>query len=175
MKGHTRGMLAVALLLLMASSGPAWAKPKGGHGAQSRFDNWGPKYGDHVRAGHGRANLGAVSRGKTRHSRARVARDGATYLPHPAGCPRRAFCGCGASIEVFGHIVRSLWLAANWLKFPRAPAGAGMAAARSGHVMVIRQVMAGGMALVYDANSGGGRTRLHVRSLAGFRIVNPRG
>ena len=28
---------------------------------------------------------------------------------------------------------------------------------------------------VYDANSGGRRTRLHVRSLTGFAVVNPHG
>src|SRR3569623_3640440 len=47
-------------------------------------------------------------------------RAGNVILPHPAGCPRRAFCGCGAAVEVFGKPVRSLWLAATWLRFPRA-------------------------------------------------------
>src|ERR1041385_7700939 len=37
-------------------------------------------------------------------------------LPHPSGCPARAFCGCGASVEVFGRPVRSLWLAAAWFR-----------------------------------------------------------
>ena len=95
-------------------------------------------------------------------------------LPHPAGCPRRLFCGCGAAIEVFGRPIRSLWLAANWLKFPPAQPAAGMVAARRGHVMVIRQYLGDGRALVFDANSGGGKTRLHVRSLAGYSIRNPR-
>ncbi|WP_247780053.1 hypothetical protein [Bradyrhizobium sp. 170] len=35
----------------------------------------------------------------------------------PAGCPR-SFCGCGASIRVFGRIVPGLNLAANWPVFP---------------------------------------------------------
>lgn len=96
-------------------------------------------------------------------------------LPHPAGCPRRAFCGCGAAVEVFGKPVRSLWLAANWLRFPRAAPAPGMVAARRGHVFVIRQVLGGGKVLAYDANSGGHKTRLHVRSLAGFVVVNPNG
>src|SRR3569623_3811587 len=26
-------------------------------------------------------------------------------IPHPAGCPRRAFCGCGAAVEVCGKPV----------------------------------------------------------------------
>lgn len=96
-------------------------------------------------------------------------------LPHPPGCPRRAFCGCGAAVEVFGRPIRSLWLAANWLRFPRASPAPGMVAARRGHVFVIRQVLGGGKVLAYDANSGGRRTRLHVRSLAGFVVVDPRG
>jgi len=100
---------------------------------------------------------------------------GATILPHPPGCPRRAFCGCGAAVEVFGRPIRSLWLAANWLRFPRAAPAPGMVAARRGHVFVIKQVLGGGRVLAYDANSGGRRTRLHVRSLAGFVVVDPRG
>jgi hypothetical protein len=99
----------------------------------------------------------------------------ATILPHPAGCPRRAFCGCGAAVEVFGRPIRSLWLAANWLRFPRASPAPGMVAARRGHVFVIRQVLGGGRVLAYDANSGGRKTRLHVRSLAGFVVVDPSG
>ncbi len=94
-------------------------------------------------------------------------------LPHPAGCPRRAFCGCGAAVEVFGKPVRSLWLAANWLRFPRAAPAPGMVAARRGHVFVIRQVLGGGKVLAYDANSGNGLTRIHVRNLTGFVVVNP--
>lgn len=99
----------------------------------------------------------------------------ATVLPHPPGCPRRAFCGCGAAVEVFGRPIRSLWLAANWLAFPRTSPAPGMVAARRGHVFVIKQVLGGGKVLAYDANSGGRRTRLHVRSLAGFAVVNPHG
>lgn len=102
-------------------------------------------------------------------------RVGQAILPHPAGCPRRAFCGCGAAVEVFGKPVRSLWLAANWLRFPRAAPAPGMVAARRGHVFVIREVLGDGKVLAYDANSGGHKTRLHVRSLAGFAVVNPNG
>ena len=100
---------------------------------------------------------------------------GATILPHPPGCPRRAFCGCGAAVEVFGRPIRSLWLAARWLDFPRASPAPGMVAARRGHVFVIKQVLGNGQVLAYDANSGGRRTRLHVRSLTGFAVVNPHG
>lgn len=71
--------------------------------------------------------------------------------------------------------MRDLWLAANWLRFPRAEPAPGMAAVRAHHVMVIRRYLGNGLALVFDANSGRHLTRVHVRSLGGYRIVNPRG
>jgi hypothetical protein len=43
-----------------------------------------------------------------------------------------------------------------------------MVAARRHHVFVIKRVLGGGRVLAYDANSGGHKTRLHVRSLAGL-------
>lgn len=96
-------------------------------------------------------------------------------LPHPPGCPKRAFCGCGAALEVFGKHVRSLWLARNWFQFPRTSPAPGMVAVRRHHVFVIREVRGPGRVLAYDANSGRGRTHLHERSLKGFVVVNPHG
>ena len=96
-------------------------------------------------------------------------------IPHPSGCPRRAFCGCGAAIRVFGHARRDLWLASNWLRFPRAAPAHGMAAARRGHVFVLESHVGGDLWLVTDHNSGGHLSRLHVRSIRGFTIVNPAG
>ena len=99
----------------------------------------------------------------------------ASILPHPAGCPRRLFCGCGAAVRVFGSPVRHLWVAANWLRFPRAVPAPGMAAARRGHVFVLESHVGGDLWLVTDHNSGGGLSRLHVRSISGYVIVDPRG
>ena len=99
----------------------------------------------------------------------------AQILPHPPGCPSRAFCGCGAAVRVFGTPVRSLWLAAAWLRFPRTSPAPGMVAARRGHVMVLEADLGGGVWQVYDANSGGRKTRRHARSIAGYVIVNPHG
>jgi hypothetical protein len=48
-----------------------------------------------------------------------------------------------------------------------------MAAARPGHVMVLLEHVGGDRWLTYDGNSGGGRTRIHVRSIRGFVTVNP--
>lgn len=103
------------------------------------------------------------------------ARLAATIIPHPDGCPRRLFCGCGAAVRVFGRPVRHLWLAANWLRFPRASPAPGMAAARPGHVFVLESHVGGDLWLVTDHNSGGRKSRLHVRSISGFAIVNPHG
>lgn len=100
---------------------------------------------------------------------------GPSVVPHPAGCPSRAFCGCGAAVRVFGHSVRELWLAANWFKFPRAAPGVGMVAVRRHHVFVLEADLGGGLWQVFDANSGGHLTRVHARSLAGYAIVNPHG
>jgi len=91
----------------------------------------------------------------------------------PAGCPR-SFCGCGASIRVFGSIVPGLNLASNWLRFPRTAPAPGMVAARRGHVFVLEQHLGGDTWMAYDANSGGRATRIHARSLRGYTVVNPR-
>ena len=93
----------------------------------------------------------------------------------PEGCPR-AFCGCEASLYLFGHIRPELNLASNWIrKFPRTSPAPGMAAARNHHVMVLISHVEGNNWLVHDGNSGGGLTREHVISINGYVIVNPRG
>lgn len=92
----------------------------------------------------------------------------------PSGCPHM-YCGCSASLYLFGKIIPNLNLAANWLRFPRTAAAPRMAAARRGHVMVLVEHKGGANWLVHDGNSGGHRTRLHVRSIAGYSIVNPNG
>jgi hypothetical protein len=91
----------------------------------------------------------------------------------PAGCPSR-YCGCATAIKIFGRHRPELNLAANWVrKFPRTAPAPGMAAARSGHVMVLMEHVGGDQWKVWDANSGGGLTRIHVRSIRGFAVVNP--
>lgn len=94
-------------------------------------------------------------------------------VEHPTGCPRTAFCGCGAAVRIFGKPLRWLWLAANWFHFQRAAPAPGMVAVRQHHVFVLEQHRGGPNWLTYDANSGGHLTRVHVRSIAGYTIVNP--
>ena len=90
----------------------------------------------------------------------------------PAGCPH-AFCGCEASLYRFGHIIPQLNLASNWRRFPRAVPSPGMAAVRSGHVMILQQQVEGNVWYVHDGNSGGHLTREHAVSIAGYTIVDP--
>jgi hypothetical protein len=104
-----------------------------------------------------------------------VERIGETLLPHPHGCPRTNFCGCGASVEVFGKSIRSLWPARNWYKFPSASPAPEMAGVKPHHVVILKRHVRGTIWVVYDANSGYHRTRLHQRNIAGFKIVNPHG
>jgi len=92
-----------------------------------------------------------------------------------AGDPH-AFCGAEAARYVFGVAKRDLWLAANWIrKFPRTSPAPGMAAARNHHVMILMSHVEGSNWLVHDGNSGRGLTREHVRSIAGYVVVNPHG
>jgi hypothetical protein len=90
----------------------------------------------------------------------------------PAGCPH-AFCGCEASLYRFGRLIPELNLASNWRRFPRAAPAAGMAAIRSGHVMILQHQVDGNIWSVHDGNSGGHLTREHLSSLAGYMIVDP--
>jgi hypothetical protein len=97
------------------------------------------------------------------------------YLPHPTGCPPKAFCACGAAVEVFGKAIRSLWPASAWFKFPRTFPAPGMVGVRSHHVFVLRQHIEGSIWLIADYNSGGHKSRLHQHNISGYTIVNPHG
>ena len=114
----------------------------------------------------------------TRHYAYRINRSvryvDATLVSHPEGCPRSAFCGCGAAVRIFGRPVRELWLAANWYKFPRTSPAPGTVGVRRHHVFVLESHIGGDVWRVYDANSGGHATRIHARSISGYTIVNPR-
>lgn len=102
-----------------------------------------------------------------------VDQSGTQYLSHPNGCPRTSFCGCGAAVELFGRPIRSLWPSSAWFKFPRAYPGHQMAAVRRGHVFVLDRHVSGDVWWVKDYNSGGHRSRYHMRSIRGYTIVNP--
>ena len=90
----------------------------------------------------------------------------------PAGCHHR-YCGCGLA-RYLGLNDPRLNLAWNWARlFPKAHAGPGMAVVWRGHVALIVSMAGEREALLRDYNSGGGLSRLHVRSIAGAVVVNP--
>src|SRR5512139_2895694 len=78
----------------------------------------------------------------------------------PKGCPH-AWCGCWMSMHVFGKNIRDLWLARNWLKFPRTDPHAGAIAVLSrgrrggGHVGVVIRLDANGNPVIKSGNHGG--------------------
>lgn len=102
----------------------------------------------------------------------KVYSSGQVVSGRPSGCPHQ-FCGCGASLYLFGKIIPRLNLAANWFGFPRSAPAPHMAAVRSHHVMVLVEHKGGDVWVVHDSNSGGHLTRLHERSIRGYVIVNP--
>lgn len=84
------------------------------------------------------------------------------------------FCGCALSVKLFGKVIPDLMLADNWRRrFPATRPEPGMVAARSGHVFQLVRHVSGDRWVVWDANSGGGLTRIHERRIAGYSIVNP--
>jgi hypothetical protein len=116
----------------------------------------------------------ATRRSFVGHSRHMAYDRGNVISGRPAGCPYQ-FCGCSASLYVFGKIIPALNLAANWLRFPRTSPAPGMAAARPGHVFIIVSVNGDGTVVAHDGNSGHHLTRIHTISLRGFTVVNPHG
>ena len=80
-------------------------------------------------------------------------------------------CGCWAAEHFFGNPVRALWLAANWLRFPRTQAAAGTAAVwpNAHHVAPVVAVNGDGTVTVADSWA------THAVRMAGLRFVNPHG
>jgi len=158
--------LIIAVLLIAATT-TANANPKNGHHKRDRI---------------GSALIVCDDRGCSDSSSAKHAGtprvidangNGTVVGRRPDDCPR-AFCGCEASLYLFGQIRRDLNLASNWIrKFPRTAPAPGMVAARNGHVMVLMSHAGGNDWLVHDGNSGGGLTREHVMSISSYVIVDP--
>ena len=80
-------------------------------------------------------------------------------------------CGCWAAEHFFGSPVRNLWLAANWLRFPRTQAAAGTAAVwpNRHHVAPVIAVNGNGTVTVHDSWGD------HAVRMAGLTFVNPHG
>jgi hypothetical protein len=113
---------------------------------------------------------------RARRANARISRvaENATIIgSRPAGCPH-AYCGCGLR-KFLGLTDTRLNLASNWARLFRHEPGprVGLAAVRSGHVMYIEGQSGHGQWIIRDYNSGGGLSRIHVRSVRGYAFVNP--
>lgn len=107
------------------------------------------------------------------HPRAVAGRSDALFIGgRPPGCPK-AYCGCGLA-RYLGINDARLNLAWNWTRlFPKANPGPGMAVVWRHHVALIEGMAGDGEALLRDYNSGGGLSRVHVRSIRGAVVVNP--
>ena len=90
----------------------------------------------------------------------------------PPTCPR-AYCGCGLRLFLGLKDVR-LNLARAWAElFPRTSVRPGAVAVKNHHVFYVEAVVKPGLVLARDYNSGGGLSRLHLRSTKGFVFVQP--
>ncbi len=97
----------------------------------------------------------------------------------PSGCPH-AWCGCylAQAYGYTGAMARKLWLARNWLMFPRASMAPGNVAVfsrgRGGHVGRIEAVK-DGQVLLHSGNDGRA-VRTRWRSTRGLiAVVSPGG
>lgn len=117
---------------------------------------------------------GPIQRATGHATRARYVYDG-EIIPNPPCGLRRAFCGAGASYRVFGECRRDLFKASAWYRFPRSSPASGMVGVRSHHVFVLESHVGASDWMVSDYNSGNHQSRRHVRSIAGYTIVDPHG
>ena len=91
----------------------------------------------------------------------------------PAGCPVKAWCGCGLAVKIFGKPRRDLWPARAWLKIgrpvaaPRTGAIAIFKRGSGGHVGLITAVLSPNRIMLWSANDGGA-VRERERSTAGI-------
>jgi hypothetical protein len=93
----------------------------------------------------------------------------------PTGCPH-AYCGCGLA-RFLGLTDTRLNLAWNWAKlFPHVGSPQpGAVAVRHGHVFQLVAHAGGSRWVVRDYNSGGGKSRIHIRDVGGrYVFVQPR-
>src|ERR1700678_318601 len=110
-----------------------------------------------------------------RHHRVHVAALPAQIVAHPEGCPRVAFCACGAAVHLLGSAHAASWLASAWYRYPRATSAPKTAGVLPHHVIALEYQVSGSLWMVYDANSGGHATRLHVIDISRYTIVDPAG
>ena len=114
----------------------------------------------------------AIRRGSNEETAARI--PDTTMLPHPAGCPGRQFCACGAAVDIFGEPRRDLWKVSTWYGFDRTMPAAGMVAIpHAHHLFVLDYQISGSIWMTRDYNSGKHQSRKQAHDIAGMTIVNP--
>lgn len=119
-----------------------------------------------------------AGRSSGRAHRGNIEWDRGRVVDHPSGCPRSLFCGCGVSVYVFGHPIKSLFLAAAYGRFPQTSSpGPRDVAYRRGHALAFMSV-SGNQATIYNPNSGRRLTRVQTVTLSalrakGYRFVSP--
>lgn len=175
-----RAIIIVAIALLWAGSAEARRRPPAAHNGLVITTNDG-KYRaapESPRQRPARARSRArptrtASRGQHRARRALGGSYGVVDIGgRPAGCPH-AYCGCGLR-KYLGIADPDLNLARAWgRKYPRVAARSGAVAVRSHHVFLLEEQVDGILWRVRDFNSGGGRSRVHVRSVRGYSFVDP--
>lgn len=95
-------------------------------------------------------------------------------LPHPPGCPWKAFCACGAAWELFGQPIRSLWPVSAWRKYPKDIARPNnVVFARYSHISVLKEQVEGTRWKVHNYNGTNHRSTVQIRDIAGLEIRNP--
>ncbi len=97
-------------------------------------------------------------------------KDGRRFVP---AAVRGATAAAEASLHIFGRIIPDAQCREQLAALLKPVPAPGMVAARGGHVFVLERHIRGKHCLVHDSNSGRHRTRIHSRSIAGFKIVNP--
>jgi hypothetical protein len=97
----------------------------------------------------------------------------AQSIPHPAGCPKRAFCACGACVDLTGNPKACPWRARDWLKYPSVAPAPNTVAVRPGHVFVLKRHIGGKTWMVANYNGKNRRSMYSKRSIAGWKIVRP--
>lgn len=164
--------LLAAIVLLAMACGPVAAHPR--HHHHHITANARPQHRPVARYRFVRHYRDHHARYRPRAQRPSYGRAG-IIGGRPHGCPYE-YCGCGASLFLFHHIIGALNLAANWLRFPHThfpqPGDAAVAPSRH-HVLVLVRHIRGSLWEVHDSNSGRHLTRDHVRNIAGWTVVAP--
>lgn len=110
---------------------------------------------------------------RTARARSRVQVVG--VLPHPADCPRVAYCACGVAWELGLPNSRSLWPVSAWRQFPRDIARPNnVVFAHYSHLALLKRQISGTVWEIHNYNGQNHRSTVQIKDIAGMEIRNPR-